>query len=114
MYRSLEVRVRTGFSLLLVGIASLGLSLESARAQTVDSQTPTPAATVPAPVSEPPANVDARPAYSGQQATPETMPTPQQAPPPVVTTEAPNKNTPYTAMPAYGAIPNSGPQEDTD
>ena len=116
MYRGLEVRVRTGFFFLLVGIASLGLSLESARGQTADPQT-TPAAppdTAPAPVPASPDKVDLAPAYGGQQVTPETMPTPQQAPPPVVTTEPPNAQMPYTAMPAYGPIPNSGPPEDTD
>ena len=126
MDRSVEVQVRTVIRLMLVGVASLGMGRETARAaqstpqQTTDPQatspqtampTPTPAtaptdaAQTPTPESQD--KIESRPAYRQQppsqpQPAPQTMPTPQQAPPPVVTSAPPTTQTPYTAMPAYG------------
>jgi hypothetical protein len=42
------------------------------------------------------------------------MPAPTQAPPPVVTSEPPTPQSPYTALPAYGPVQPSGPPADTD
>ena len=123
-----EVRVRTGFSLLLAGVASLGLGLGTAHAaqatpqtstpqtttqQTIPAPTPatTPPNTVPAPTPESQDKIDSMPAYLHQPASqppangePQAMPVPKPAPPPVVTPDQPTPQTPYTAMPAYAPL----------
>ncbi len=107
MDRSLEVRVRIGFRLLFVGIASL-VSLGTARVaqaspQTTPAPATPPAASAPPPAAESQDKIDTTSGYGQQQApNPQTMPTPEQAPPPVVTPAPPTPQTPYTAMPAYG------------
>jgi hypothetical protein len=109
MDRSLEVRVRT----LFLGVMSLALGVGTVWAQTAqqtppDSQrTTSPQTTAPAPVPESQDKVGSTPGY-GQQPSgessgaPQTMPAPEKAPPPVVTSEPPSPQVPYTAMPAYG------------
>src|ERR1035438_9547841 len=107
MDRMLEVRVRTGIPLWLIGIAGLGLGMATRQAQTEATQptaSPAPAAqTAPAPTPESQDKTSSAPAYGGQ-ASPgaaQTMPAPQQAPAPAVTAAPPTPQTPYTAMPAY-------------
>jgi hypothetical protein len=110
MDRMLEVRVRTGIPLWLIGIAGLGLGMATGQAQTQATQptaNPAPATqTVPAPTPESQDKTNSAPAYGGQ-ASPgaaQTMPAPQQAPAPVVTAAPPTPQTPYTAMPAYAPV----------
>jgi hypothetical protein len=115
MDRMLEVRVRTGIPLWLIGIAGLGLGMATGQAQTQATQptaNPAPATqTVPAPTPESQDKTNSAPAYGGQ-ASPgatQTMPAPQQAPAPAVTTAPPTPQTPYTAMPAYA--PDETPEK---
>jgi hypothetical protein len=122
--RVFEVRVRTGFLLLFVGIASLGLGIETACAAQATPQTTDPQAAMPAPVpaSAPPDaastpapesqdKINSMPAYRQQPASqpqqngqPPAMPVPQPAPPPAVAPAQPTPQTPYTAMPPYAPV----------
>jgi hypothetical protein len=106
MDRSLEVRVRTGVSVLFVAVAGIGLSLgTAAAAQTATApvtQQTAPPQSEPPPTPVDPNSIDSEPAYGQKPVqSPETLPVPQPAPPPVVTSAPPTPQTPYTAMPAY-------------
>ncbi|HEY4381604.1 MAG TPA: capsule assembly Wzi family protein, partial [Acidobacteriaceae bacterium] len=115
MDRSLEVRVRTGIRLLLLGIASLGLGAGTARAgQTStppanDTQSkPTPAESAPAPTPGSQDKIDSLPAYRRKPATEtqpaeQTQPTSPTAPP--AETQTPPTQTPPAAMPAPQTAP---------
>ena len=112
MPRSFEVRVRTGISLLLGGVVGLGLNLGTATAQSLSqaapaTQTIAQAATPPAAESgkiDSPQGNDQQPSQ-----TPQSLPVPEKAPAPVVTSDAPTPQTPYTAMPAYGTPETANP-----
>ena len=117
MQRSLKVRLPTGMPFLVVGVVGLGLSLGTATAQTLSqtgpsTETTAPAASTPTTVVESPGQTDATQS-NGQQPlqAPQSLPVPQKAPPPVVTSDAPTPQTPYTAMPAYGTPETANPGE---
>ena len=103
MGQSFEVRVRTGISLLIAGVATLGLSLGAPHA-VAQATSPTETQSAPAPTPEGQNTIGSAPGYGSQAPAqaPPAVSTPQNAPPPVVTSAPPTPQTPYTAMPAYG------------
>ena len=140
MDRSLEVRVRTGIRLLLVGVASLGMGLGTARAaeaalqqatnpQTADTQTTNPQTAMPAPapatapVEATPAptpesqdKIESRPAYRQQpagpsQPAPQSQPTPQTMPVPQQAPPPVVTPAPPTPQTPYTAMPAYGPPD---
>jgi len=111
MYRSLEVRVRTGISLLFVGVASLGLGLGTARAAQAtpsgSQQTTTPPATVPAPTQEDQDQIESMPGYRQGQSG-QAQPTDQQQPTNSAPTTAPAAGT-GTSAPQTLPAPQKAP-----
>ena len=111
MEQSSEVRLRRVISGLFAGIAGLGLVM-SPGVGTAQTTVQTPAA-APVPTAEGRDKIQSAPGYGQQPVNVQSVPTPQRAASPVVTTAPPTTHAPYTALPAYGDLDHSDPDGST-